>query len=349
MPKKRLLSIIIGLAISVVLVYIIFRKVNFSELLIALKGANYFWLLPNMFFVILAMFQRAERWKYMLRPIGAPKYEKLLSATCIGFMANNVLPLRLGEFVRAYALAREDKHITKSASLATIFVERMVFDLLALLLILAVILWFIPTKFDERFKLGAALSLAVAILGLILAVGIMMRPEGAGKILTRYLFFLPQKIKDVIQSTVIKFSKGLIFLRDWRCTVWVSVHTILLWLAMGISNVFVFYAFGLNKAPYNLPLSASYVLLVVVSISILIPSSPGFIGVYHGGVLLTLGYYGISSTSSAAVSCALVLHAAQFIPITLMGFYFLYKDGLSLSQLGKDALEKDENENVETG
>ena len=161
MPKKKLLSVIIGLLISVVLVFIIFRNVNFGELVGALKGANYFWLLPNMCLVILAMFQRAERWKYMLKPIGAPKYKKLLSATCIGFMANNVLPLRLGEFVRAYALARNNEKVTKSASLATIFVERMVFDLLALLTILAVILWFIPTKFDEKFKLGAALSLGI--------------------------------------------------------------------------------------------------------------------------------------------------------------------------------------------
>jgi len=344
MLKKKLLSFVIGLLISVVLIFIIFRNVNFSDLVGALKEANYFWLLPNMFLVALAMFQRAERWKYMLKPIGAPRYGKLLSATCIGFMANNVLPLRLGEFVRAYALAHKNEKVTKSASLATIFIERMVFDLLALLLILAVILWFIPTKFDDRFKLGAALSLGVAIIGLIFAVAVVMRPAGAGRIITRYLFFLPDRVKDVIQKTVIKFSKGLMFLKNWRYTFWVSVHTILLWLAMGISNVFVFYAFGLDQPPYNLPLSASYVLLVVVSISILIPSSPGFIGVYHGGVVLTLGYYGIASTSSEAVSCALVLHAAQFIPVTLMGFYFLYNEGLSLSQLGKEALEKSEND-----
>ncbi len=347
MHKKKLLSFIIGLLISGILIFIIFRNVNFGDLMVALKGANYLWLLPNMFLVVLAMFQRAERWKHMLKPIGAPKYKKLLSATCIGFMANNVLPLRLGEFVRAYALARENEKVTKSASLATIFVERMVFDLLALLLILAVILWFIPTKFDDRFKLGAAMSLVVAIVGLIFAVAVVMRPEGAGKLITRYLFFLPDKVKDIIRKTVIKFSKGLIFLKNWRHTFWVSIHTILLWLAMGISNVFVFYAFGLDQPPYSLPLSASYVLLVVVSISILIPSSPGFIGVYHGGVVLTLGYYGIEASSSEAVSCALVLHAAQFIPVTLMGFYYLYKEGLSLSQLGKEALEKSENDQSE--
>jgi uncharacterized protein (TIRG00374 family) len=343
MPRRKIWSFILGLAISAALIFIIFRNVDFRELGAALKAANYYWLLPNIFFVIFAMFQRAERWKYMLKPITRLKYGKLLSATCIGFMANNVLPLRLGEFVRAYALARKEERVTKSASLATIFVERMVFDLLALLLILAVILWLIPTKFDNRFKMGAAMSLGVAIAGLIFVLVILMKPEGSGRLLTRYLFFLPEKVKNIIHTTIVKFSKGLIFLKNWRHTTWVSAHTMFLWLCMGISNVFVFYAFGLDQPPYNLPLSASYVLLVVVSISILIPSSPGFIGVYHGGVVLTLGYYGIEANSPEAVSCAIVLHAAQFIPITLMGFFYLYKEGLSLKQLEREALGGNEN------
>ncbi|MCP4704087.1 MAG: flippase-like domain-containing protein, partial [candidate division Zixibacteria bacterium] len=130
---------------------------------------------------------------------------------------------------------------------------------------------------------------------------------------------------------------GLLFLKKWKETIWVSGHTMLIWLCMGISNIFIFYAFG-----FDLPIYASYVLLVVVSISILIPSSPGFIGVYHAGVVFTLSRFGIDTNS--AVSCSLVLHAAQFIPITLMGFYYLKKEHLSLKQLKEEALEEDEHQ-----
>jgi len=336
MGKRNFWSILLGLLISAVFLYLIFRNVNFSELGAARKGANYLWLIPNIFFVVLAMFQRAERWKYMLKPLLHMKYGKLLSATCIGFMANNVLPLRLGEFVRAYALAKNERRITKSASLATIFVERMVFDLLALLLILAVILMFAPIKVDGEFKVGATLSLLVAVTGLIFAVVIVMKPEGSGRLITKYLFFLPEKVKAAINQTVIKFSRGLLFLKNFKYTVWVSAHTLFLWLCMGISNIFVFYAFG-----FDLPIYASYVLLIVVSISILIPSSPGFIGVYHGGVVWTLHYFGIGADE--AVSCAIVLHAAQFIPITLMGFIYLYKEGMTLKQLEKEAMKENDN------
>jgi len=335
--KKRIWSFALGLLISALFLFLIFRNVDFHELADALKQANYLWLLPNIFFVVFAMFQRAERWKYMLRPIARIKYARLLSATCIGFMANNVLPFRLGEFVRAYALAKRRSQVTKSASLATIFVERMVFDLLALLSILAFILVFTPIVVDDRFKLGALFATGVAIAGLIFAVIIVIKPEGAGRLLTKYLFFLPQSIKDIISRTIIKFSKGLLFLKNRRETMYVSIHTLLLWLFMGISNIFVFYAFG-----FDLPIYASYVLLVVVSISILIPSSPGFIGVYHGGVVWTLNFFKIGQ--SEALSCAIVLHAAQFLPITLMGFYYLYKEGLSLKQLEREALAEDDVE-----
>lgn len=337
MARKKLLSLVLGLLISAFFLFLIFRNVDVNELGAALKNANYLWLIPNVCLAAFAMFQRAERWKYMIKPISTLKFKKLLSATCIGFMANNVLPFRLGEFVRAYALARNERNITKSASLATIFVERMVFDLLALLLILTVILFFIPIPIDEKLKYGIIISLVTAVVGLIFAVVLVIKPEGSGRLITRYLFFLPEKIKTVISTTIVKFSRGLLFLKNWRHTAWVSGHTIFLWLCMGIANVFVFRAFG-----FDLPIYASYVLLVVVSIIILVPQSPGFIGPFHWGVYYTLHFFDVPDNDAKA--CAIVLHAAQFIPITLMGFYYLWKEGLSLRYLEKAVMEEQDAE-----
>ncbi len=334
MSRKRTISFAIGILISAVFLFLILRKVEYDRLYSALQSADYIWIIPNIVFVVLAMYQRAERWKWMLLPIARVKYGRLLSATCVGFMANNVLPLRLGEFVRAYSLSKQDNRITKSASMATIFIERMVFDLLALMLILAAVLAVAPMKVVEgESKYAVIAMLAVAVTGLLFAVAVVVRPEGAGRLMTKYLFFLPKFLKDKVADTVVKFSRGLLFLKNFRYIFWVSLHTILLWLAMGISNIFVFYAFD-----FHLPVYASYILLIVVSVSILLPSSPGFIGVYHAGVVFTLSRFGIDTTN--AVSCALVLHAAQFFPITLMGFYYLKKSHLSLKQLEKEALEE---------
>ena len=329
--QRRAVTIAAGIAISILFMWLLFRNINFGELMGALRGANYWWLAPNIVMVMFAMYQRAYRWKFMLRPVKEVPFDKLLAATCIGFMANNVLPLRLGEFVRAYSLAYQDRGVSKSASLATIFVERMVFDLVALLLIFGAVLACARVNMPDEMKAGFYLAIFVALSGLTLVLYLALRPTQAGEKITRYLFFLPDRIKETIKIIVVKFSTGLEFMIQAKASSWVGIQTILIWLFMGASNYFVFLAFG-----FDLPLEASYFLLVVVSISILVPSSPGFVGVYHAGTVFTLTQYGIGKEE--ALSFALVLHAAQYVPITLMGFYYLRKKHLSLKQLERDAV-----------
>jgi len=329
--QRTLLSLLAGIGISVVFMWLLFHNIDFVQLLAALKGANYWWLVPNIVMVMFAMYQRAYRWKFMIRPVKEVTFPRLLAATCIGFMANNVLPLRLGEFVRAYSLAYQDRDVSKSASLATIFVERMVFDLVALLMIFGAVISIAAVRIPDEMRLGIYLSIATALAGLALVLYLALRPDQAGDYMTRYLFILPERVKEAIKGIILRFAAGLEFMTQPGVASWVGIQTMLVWLFMGASNYFVFLAFG-----FDLPLEASYFLLVIVSISILVPSSPGFVGVYHYGTVFTLLQYGVAKED--ALSFALVLHAAQYIPITLMGFYYLKKAHLSLSQLKQEAV-----------
>lgn len=329
--QRRLISVGGSIAVSVIFMWLLFRNIDFVKLGEALSDANYWWLAPNIAMVMFAMPQRAYRWKFMLRPVKEVGFDKLMSATCIGFMANNVLPLRLGEFVRAYSLAFQDRGVSKSASLATIFVERMVFDLVALLLIFGGVLAFAQVNVPEEMKAGIYVAILVALSGLALVLYLALRPTQAGDRIARYMFFLPQRAKETVKAIVVRFSTGLEFMTQAKASSWVGIQTLILWLFMGASNYFVFLAFG-----FDLPLEASFFLLVVVSISILVPSSPGFVGVYHAGTVFTLTQYGIGK--EPALSFALVLHAAQYVPITLMGFYYLRKEHLSLKQLEREAV-----------
>lgn len=329
--NKKMLSVAIGVVISILLLWALFRNIDFAELTRALKGANYVWLLPNILLIIFTMYLRSLRWKFMMAPIKQVPFPNLLAATCIGFMANNVLPLRLGEFVRAYSLSYQDKEISKSASLATIFVERMIFDLVALLLIFGLVLVVSDLQIDPRIRTGVFLAIGIAFIGILFVLALALKPTRASELLVKYLFFVPNRIKERIHRVILRFSRGLEFLSNRRSVSGVMLLTLLIWIIMGISNYFVFLAFD-----FSLPLSASFMLLVVVSIAILIPSSPGFIGVYHYAASATLQAYGISTES--AVSFALILHAAQYVPITLMGAYFLKKEHLSLAKLEEEAV-----------
>ena len=340
---KRRAYVVVGLLISVVLIWVLFREIDFSKLGTALRGANYFWLLPNIALIVLTMYQRAYRWKFMLKPIGEVAFPKLLASTCIGFMSNNVLPLRLGEFVRAYSLSAQDKRITKSASLATIFVERMVFDLVVLLLIFGAVLFVSDISIAgvggvaAQLRRGLVVAVVVALAGIAFMLVLARRPEQVGNMITRYLFFMPDSGKKAIERIVLRFQRGLEFLSDGRAVMLVAIQTVLIWILMGLSNIFVFWAFDLN-----VPLDASFVVLVVVSIAILIPSSPGYLGIYHLAVVWSLKAYGVNQEE--ALSCALVLHAAQYIVVTLLGFYHLKRSHLSLR-----SLEEAEQESVDTG
>lgn len=116
----------LGIGISVLFLFLAFRKVNLHELKKALESANYIYLIPAILLTILSLWIRAFRWQYILQPVREIRVSSLFSATMIGFMANNLLPVRLGEFVRAYTIGEKER-ISKSSSLATIVVER-IFD-----------------------------------------------------------------------------------------------------------------------------------------------------------------------------------------------------------------------------
>src|SRR5262245_53397926 len=118
---RRLLQLLLGVGVSALCVWLSMKDVHVSEVLAALRGANRIGFLLVMAVTLLGFWLRAVRWRWFIeagRPLTIPS---LFSATMIGFMANNVLPFRLGEFVRPWALARGEG-LSKSSVLATIVV-----------------------------------------------------------------------------------------------------------------------------------------------------------------------------------------------------------------------------------
>lgn len=323
---KRSLSILLGFGISIIAIYFIARGIDVGKVAHALSRANYWWLIPNVAVIIFSMYQRAWRWGRMTAPIKKVKFIHLLSSTAIGFMANNILPLRLGEFVRAYALSRQEPAISKSASLAMIFTERIVFDLAALLAIFGVVLSVTTIEIDASVKDNSLMILAVALSGYIFAVVISKWPDRIAAFIGRRLAFLPGGGADFVVGVIQKFALGLQFMRRPSDGLSVMLQTAFIWIFLGLSNYFVFLVFDLA-----LPLEASFATLAIVSIAILLPSSPGFIGVYHAAVIFTLGQYDVDTET--AVACAIIMHAAQYVAVTLYGLYHLWRSQLKISDV----------------
>jgi len=154
----------LGFVISVGILYLAFHRIDFRLLLESLQDANYLYLIPIVAIIFLSMALRALRWGYLLRPLKKIGFPNLFEGILIGFMANNVLPVRMGEFVRAYIIGRSEK-ISKTASFGTIVVERL-FDGFTVLALLVVVLTFIQLppgniSFKKGLLMGGYITIAI--------------------------------------------------------------------------------------------------------------------------------------------------------------------------------------------
>ncbi len=320
--RKKIL-VTIGYAISVLLIYLAFRKVAFDKLWLSLRTAQYLWILPNLAVVLVSMWYRAYRWRLMVNPVKELGMDKLFASTMIGFMASNVLPLRLGEFVRAWSLGRI-ADVSRTAVLATVVVER-IFDSFALLTFMTVILLLKNLPLPSEIEHFGYIFLVINVAALAVLVLLGLRPAPTLAIIKKVLSILPTRASKKIYSLFEKFTQGLRVMGDFKVVLRLSLQSLILWFITGASNYFVFLAFDLD-----LPLDASFLVLVIVSIGIMIPQSPGFVGGYHICVWYALKPYGIDKDVALAV--AVVLHGAQYVLITLVGFFYLRREHLSLKQ-----------------
>ena len=146
-----------GLGISLICLYLVFRNIEVDKVFETMRSVNYLYLGELAIILQLStIWLRAERWKYLLAlPIKKLTFKHLLPATMIGFMANNILPARAGEFVRAYVIGKKER-ISSTASFATIIIER-VCDMITMLSFLFLLIFVV--KFPVQTTLETQNSL----------------------------------------------------------------------------------------------------------------------------------------------------------------------------------------------
>ena len=314
--KSRL---IVGLAVSAVLFILAARHVNLKDLVSLIKDVNLFYLCASMAFTILAVWLRALRWRFLLPESSGVKTSNLFAATMIGYMGNNLLPLRVGDIARAYIAARRERAST-SAFLATVVVERLL-DVFTLLLIFGVLFFFIP--FPSWLKKGAYMLLGGSLLALALLLWVKAKKEHVGSFIQR-IFSFPgsRRLGDLSQA----FSEGLKGLEGgWELVV-VAFLSIPLWLLYAL----ITYT-ALRASNLDLPLVASWVVLAFLGIAVSIPSAPGFIGTFQFFSVAALALFAVDE--GHAFGFSLIFQFSQFVPITLIGWFLLLREHMVLSDL----------------
>jgi uncharacterized protein (TIRG00374 family) len=321
---------IIGLALSILLLWLAFRDVKWHEVLAAVRGAN-------VGLVILAVvvgnsmfLLRAIRWRPILAPI-APKLPigTLWRATAIGMMANNVLPARIGELVRAFALSRETT-VPFSAAFASLVVDR-VFDAVIVLLLLVVSL------FDASFPastliLGrpianwAGSGVVVLVIASITIYAIIAFPTRLIGLFELFARRVAPRFEERGRVMLRSFAEGLSVFRHLGHFLAVFFWALAHWLVQALAFWIMFKALGI-QASFFAALFVQGAIVLLVSI----PSTPGYFGPFEIAAVAGLHLYGVPESLAAA--WALGYHILSLIPITIIGLYYLARSGMHLGEL----------------
>jgi uncharacterized protein (TIRG00374 family) len=314
----NLLKVAAGVTISVGLLAFLLWSVDLRELGTQLARTHLGWVALGAALGPIGLWVRARRWRYLFPP--GPEPRGLLPATMIGYMANNVLPFRAGEVVRVYVVARGWPR-GFWATLATLVVER-VLDSLAIVLVLGILVMIIPVP--AIFRWGAVTLLVIDVVAVAGLGWLAVAPRGPLRLIRQILSRWPRRA-DRLARILERFVSGLDGIRAPAHRGPLVAWTVLVWIVPAIAAWVVFWAMELD-----LPFVAAWTVLAFVGVGISVPSAPGYVGVYHYATVLALAMFDVARP--AAFGYALVLHASQTLSVSLVGWLYLLREQLSLSE-----------------
>ena len=328
--KRRLrhLGTVAACAVSALFLYLAFRKVDWGKMAGAFVGVNYPLVLLGACVGLCGFVIRAFGWKHLLAPVGRLSGWRLFSPVAIGYMANNLLPARLGEFARAYVVGKRE-NVSKSAALATILIER-IFDGLTLLLILAVVSVFFPCPGWVRHG-GLLVAAGFVGVSLSLAVVAIKLPWGL-RLLDATLGRFRPEMAARMKSRLENFVVGLDIKNHWRDALIALACTLFRWAFEACIYLSVVYAMGLP-----VPVHGVLFVMVVVNIACLVPQAPGYAGSVQFACIQSLAVFKIPEiTESVAAAYSILVHAAFFFPITITGIACLIVSRLRFADLREE-------------
>lgn len=316
----------LGIAISAIFLWLALDGLDLSNVWSQMRGANYWWLIPSVGVYFIGVWVRTWRWDYMLRPLKHVPVARLFPVVVIGYMGNNVYPLRAGELLRSYVLFRREE-IPISASLATVVVER-VFDGLVMLVFIFVALPFTPIP-SETVRNTVIIASIAFFAALVIFFALAARPKQAYRLAERvFALLLPIRFQKSLLDFTLRFLGGLESLRSFQNVLMIFFTSIIIWLLETAKYWFVMHAFNFSVTFFALMLMNG-----VVNLATTLPSAPGYVGTFHEPGIEILKVYGVNPDIAGAYT--VVLHAALWFPITLLGAYYMVREGLGWSDFGR--------------
>ena len=317
MPSApRLIKILLGIAVSAALLVWLFWKVDVRAVAARLADTHWGWLALSIACCLGSLWARARRWRHLFPRNVHPTH--LFNAVMIGYMGNNVLPLRAGEVLRVYVIARRGQPLWTTVT--TLVVERAL-DGLAIGIVLAFVFFRVPTP--REFAWAAETFVGIVVVMGVVLVAITAAPLTCRTVIRSLTYRWPA-IERRLLAIFDAMSDGLQGLRRPAQLVPTALWSLVIWIAI-ILSVWT----GFRAARLDLPVAAALCVLAFIGLGVSLPSSPGFVGVFQAATVLALSLFGVDRAD--ALGFSLLLHASQFVPVTAWGLLLLVVEHVSLT------------------
>jgi glycosyltransferase 2 family protein len=325
---RRGLQVAGSLLLSAIFLYLALRGEDWTAIRSELANTRYSYLLAMAVLGTYVMYVRCQRWGVLIEAaVGVrPPMGPLFAATAIGFMANMLLPLRVGEFARPFVASRR-ANVPLTTALATTVLER-IFDLLVLF---AFGMWVLATAdvpdIVRHFTWLAGIAAGILIVG----VGVVHANRSTLlPIIDKLWNVFPASVAGQIRLLEHEFLDGITTIANPRVLVVVVAWSAYVWFLIAASFALGFFAVGID-VPF---LAGGVTVTTIVALAVSLPGAPGFVGQFEWGCKLALqGIYGVEG--ARAVGFSIVTHITQFVTQVCVGLVYLIREGLSLGQLGR--------------
>ena len=294
----------VGISVSVVALWLVFRTVDLASALEILRTADPVWVAVMLLAVCADIAVRALRWRVILAPVARVSYRRTVQYLTTGYAANNVLPARLGELVRAHYVG-DREGVSRTTALGTIVVERVI-DFTVLVAVAAISLVILGIRGD----LGAAVTIGVVVAaalvaGLVVALVGHRMPgfDRAQRAAERY-----PRVRALAET----FRAGLAVAGRPRTMLPALALSLVAWTLTTIT-----FAAGAQAVGIQLSWSQAALLAAGVNLVTAIPSGPGFVGTWELAAVRILALFGVASDTAFAF--ALLVHVSTLAVTTLAG------------------------------
>lgn len=325
-------NVLVSLGIAAVFLYLAFRSVSLDELGDAFAKFNAWYLIPAVLISFLLQVFRAYRWQLELSPLEHVPLGRVWVVTSVAYMCINLIPARLGEFVRPWLMSKRSG-VTFSNVVGNLVVEKTMDSVCIVFYILVGLLT--TSNLPDWVRQGASVPATMAAVLVVLVILLWTKGE---PFFDRWVIrYLPERFGAGLKRFVRALLDGMQILPNARLVAGVFVVSLALWFLPILSSWIAILAFS-----FDVPFNAALIVFIFIGFGTALPQGPGMIGLYQYACILALGLFGVEKAD--ALAYGIVLNGIQLITLVLQGVVALPLAGVTLADFRRAQEEIGEEE-----